>query len=46
METRMFITAFTSARHLSLSRAKVSVQVRDFLFEHFVTSYVFTVRSC
>jgi len=42
--TRRFITAFTSARHLSLS--KVSAQVRDFLYECFVTRYVFTVRSC
>ena len=30
--TRMFITAFTSARHLSLSRAEVSVQVRGSLY--------------
>jgi hypothetical protein len=43
--TRRFITAFTSARHLSLS-CRVSVQVRGFLYEHFVTIYVFTMRSC
>jgi hypothetical protein len=42
--TRRFITAFTSARHLY--RTKISVQVRDFLCEYFVTSYVFTVRRC
>ena len=40
--TRRFITAFTSACHLSLS--KVSVQVWGFLCKHFVTRYVFT--SC
>ena len=42
--TRRFITAFTSARHLSLS--KLSVQVRGFLSEHFVTWYEFKVRGC
>ena len=42
--TRMFITAVTSARHLS--HTKVSVQVRGFLYEHFVTRYVVTVRIC
>jgi len=36
----MFINAFTIARHLSLS--KVSVQVRGFLCEHFVTRFFFT----
>jgi len=37
--TRRFNTASTSARHLSLSLGltKVSVQVRGFLCEHFVT---------
>jgi len=46
--TWRFITAFTNACHLSLSlgRTKVSAQVRGFLCEHFVTWYVFTVRSC
>jgi hypothetical protein len=29
-----------------LARTKVSVQIRDFLHEPFVTRYVFTVRSC
>ena len=42
--TERFITAFTSACHLSLS--KVSDQVRVFLCECFVTRYVFTARSC
>jgi len=37
--TRTFITAFISARHLSLSWAKVSVQVQGLLREHFVTRY-------
>jgi hypothetical protein len=41
--TRKFITVFTSARHLSLS--KVSVQVRGLMYEWFVTRYVFTARS-
>jgi hypothetical protein len=41
---RRFITAFTSARHLSLTR--VSAQVRGLLYECFVTRYVFTARSC
>jgi len=41
--TQKFITAFTSDRHLSLS--KVSVQVRGLLYECFVTRYVFTARS-
>ena len=45
-KTRTFITIFTSARHLSLSWAKVSVQVQGFLCEHFITRYGFTVRSC
>ena len=44
--TRRFITAVTSASHLSLSWAKVSVQVRGFQCEHFVTRYFFTMRSC
>jgi hypothetical protein len=35
--TRRFITAFTSASHLS--RTKISVQVRGFLCEYFVTRY-------
>jgi len=34
------------ASRLSLSWAKVSVQVRGFLHEHFLPWYVFTVRSC
>jgi len=44
--TRRFITAFTSARHLSLSWAKVSVQVRGLMFSYFITMCVFTARSC
>ena len=48
--TSTFITAFTSARHLSLSWAfghtKVSVKVRGFLCKHFVAWYVFTATSC
>ena len=50
--TRRFITAVTSARHLSLSRAssihsitKVSVQVRGLFFD-FPNMILFTVRSC
>jgi len=27
-------------------RTKMSAEVRGFLFEHFVTRYVFTVRRC
>jgi len=42
--TPSFITPFTKARHLSLS--KVSVQVRGFPIEHFVIRCVFTARSC
>jgi hypothetical protein len=41
-ETRKFVTAFT---RVHLGRTKISVQVRDFLCEHFVQRYVFTVRS-
>jgi len=42
--TQRFITAFTSARYLTLS--KVSIQVQGLLCEHFVTRYIFKVRSC
>jgi len=46
---RRFITAFTSARYLSLIwqlDQKNTVQVWGSLYEGFVTSYVLTVRSC
>jgi len=49
--TRRFITAFTSARHLSLSLAssiqsiKVSVEVRG-LFYDFRSTILFTVSTC
>ena len=41
--TQRFITAFTSACHLSLS--KLSVQVWGLLYESLITRYVFMV-SC
>jgi len=43
--TRMFVTTFTSASHLSLSKAKISVHVWG-TCSYFVTKPVCTVRSC
>jgi hypothetical protein len=42
--TRIFITAFASARHLSIS--KLLFQVPGLLYECFVTSYFFTFFFC
>jgi len=38
--SQRFINAFTRTCHLSLSWAKISVRLRGFLCEHFVTRYV------